>query len=92
MKFAALESWKAVAELMPETVNLETWNFSDGKKLALSGTVPVDQVSDLRKFEKGMRVHPVFGRGRGDDLNYRQTSPGTYSWSFSVELKRGEEL
>jgi hypothetical protein len=92
LKYAGLECWKAVAEALPETVSLESWNFGDGKKLALGGTVPIDQVSDLRKFEKAMRNNQIFGRGRGDDLNYRQSGPGTYSWSFSVELKRGEEL
>jgi len=77
---------------MPETVNLESWNFSDGKKLSLAGTVPIDQVSDLRKFEKAMRVNPTFARGQGDDLGYHASSSGNYSWSFSVVLKRGEEL
>jgi len=92
LKYAALNCWKAVAETLPETVKLETWNFSEGRKLALAGTVPQDSASDLRKFEKTMRNLPLFARGRGDELNYSSSgASGTYRWSFSVELQKGEE-
>lgn len=91
LKYAGLDCWKAVAETLPETVKLETWNFSDGKKLALAGTVPQDAAGDLRKFEKAMRSNSLFTRGRGDELNYGSSgASGTYRWSFSLELNKGE--
>jgi hypothetical protein len=92
LKYAGLDAWRAVAEALPETVNLESWNFGDGKNLSLGGTVAIDQVSDLRKFEKALRANSIFARGQGNDLNYHASSSGNYSWSFSVVLKRGEEL
>jgi hypothetical protein len=96
LKFAALDCWKAVAEVMPETIALETWNFGDGKRLSLAGSVPVDQVKDLTGFAKALRNYtkggkPMFERSAGDDLNYRATSAGTYGWSLNLELIRGAE-
>jgi hypothetical protein len=34
LKFAALDCWKVTAELLPETLTLESFGFSDGRKLA----------------------------------------------------------
>jgi hypothetical protein len=98
LKYAALDCWQKVAELMPETLSLESWNFSDGRKLVLNGTVPVDQVNDLRDFARKLRGsstkdgQPMFDRGKPEDLNYRASSPGNYTWGLSVEMKRGEDL
>ena len=100
LKFAALDCWKAVAELMPETLSLETWNFGDGKRLVLNGSAPSnEQVNQVYDFEKALRkyINPkskksefMFDQSRGDGLNWQITPNGTIRWSFSVELKRSE--
>jgi len=98
LKLAALDCWKAVAELMPETARLENFNFNDGRKLTLSGSCPKGDVqqclnfsSDLRKAKAGDK--PLFGSG-GDAFMFRDAggaSAGDVTWSFSLELKRTEE-
>ena len=35
LKYAALDCWEAVAELLPENVTLDTLNFNNGEKLSL---------------------------------------------------------
>ena len=100
LKFAALDCWKAVAELMPETLSLETWNFGDGKRLVLNGSAPSnEQVNQVYDFEKALRKYvnpksprsePMFDQSKGEGLNWHTGPNGTILWSFSVELKRSE--
>lgn len=96
LKFAALDCWKTVAELMPETVTLDGFNLIDGRKLALNGTAPTDQVNDVLDFNKAMRKHvingqPLFDQAKGDQFSSRVNPGGaTVSWNFGLELKRAE--
>jgi hypothetical protein len=97
LKYAALDCWKTVAEQMPEGLTLEGWNFTDGRKLSLNGTVPADQVQQLvDNFYPAMRKAPrdkdrLFDTSKpGENLNYSQITPGNYRWSFALELKRTE--
>ncbi|HEX5220724.1 MAG TPA: hypothetical protein VFZ59_14225, partial [Verrucomicrobiae bacterium] len=46
LKFAALDCWRKTAELLPDSAQLETFAFSDGHRLALSGTSPQDGAAD----------------------------------------------
>jgi len=97
LKFAALDSWKAIAELMPETLSLDNWNFGDGKRLVLSGSAPSNEhVQEILDFEKAVRNYkdqygqPLFDANKGEGLNRRMGPNGTILWDFSVELKRSE--
>jgi hypothetical protein len=97
LKFAALDSWKAIAELMPETLSLDTWNFGDGKRLVLSGSAPSNENrQEILDFEKAVRKYkdqydqPLFDPNKGEGLNMRLGPNGTLLWDFSVELKRSE--
>src|SRR5204862_3997502 len=88
LKFAALDCWKVVAELMPESVTLESWNFIDGKKLNLASSAPADQTSQLIDFESAMRKttlegQPLFDANKGEHLSY-QGGAGTVRWSFGL--------
>jgi hypothetical protein len=94
LKFAELDCWEAVAETMPTGLQLETFNFNDGKSLSLRGTVPTDQVTtltdffdNLRKWKKGSQ--PLFGPN-ADEVPRRQINQGgaSISWSFELELKQ----
>ncbi len=97
LKFAALDCWKKTAELLPENVTLDSMNFSDGRRLSLSGTAPADAVQSLLDFEGAMRKAKVeerslFDAGKGDNLNYRANPGGSsVSWSFGLELLRAEQ-
>ena len=79
LKFAALDCWKAVAELLPDGVTLEGYNFSDGKKLTLSGSAPADQTKRLLDFDADIRKvaangQPLFDPNAGDHVTYRDAS------------------
>ncbi len=95
LKYAALNCWKTVAELMPESLTLESWNFSEGKRLALNGTAPSAQVKQVVEFEATMRRatidgQPLFDASKGEGLSWQNQGPAAVSWKFSLELKRGE--
>src|SRR5207249_6687817 len=95
LKYAGLDSWETVAEKMPDTLTLDSMNFSDGHRLTLNGSVPLDQVQQLLDFHAAMRKamlkgQQMFDPNRGENLNYHTINPGTYAWSFSLELKRAE--
>jgi hypothetical protein len=95
LKFAALDCWKVTAELLPETLTLDSFAFSDGRKYALSGTVPGDAVADVYKFYADIRkVSPgnqvLFDPNKGQQLSTRAGPGGVVIWNFSLELNRTE--
>jgi hypothetical protein len=97
LKYAALDCWKTVAEMLPDGVTLEGFSFSDGKKLTLSGSAPADQVKRLLDFDADIRKaavngQPLFDANAGDHVTYRSAAAGTVSWSCVLELKRSEVL
>jgi hypothetical protein len=103
LKFAALDAWKAIAELMPETLSLDTWNFGDGKRLVLSGSAASNEHrQEILDFEKAVRKYKdpkstksnelLFDPNKGEGLNLRMGANGAILWDFSVELKRSEVL
>jgi len=95
LKFAALDCWKVTAELLPETLTLESFGFSDGRKLALSGTAPADSVGDVNKFYGEIRKYQqnnqvMFDFNKGQPLSTRAMPGGLVNWNFGLELKRTE--
>jgi hypothetical protein len=97
LKYAALDCWKTVAELLPDGVTIEGFSFSDGKKLTLSGNAPTDQVKQLLDFDADIRKaavngQPLFDPNAGDHVTYHSGAGGTVSWSCVLELKRSEAL
>jgi hypothetical protein len=95
LKFAALECWRSVAELMPETARLDSFNFSDGRKLTLNGSAPKADVQQSMDFSSQLRKarvgdQPLFGSG-GDAFQFRDapgSTAGDVTWNFSLELAR----
>jgi hypothetical protein len=95
LKFAALDCWEITAEQMPEGLTLEFLNFSDGKSLALAGTVPAQQVGAANEFSGKLRKatfhgQQLFDPNGGEPFQYHNAAAGMANWSFSLELKRGE--
>lgn len=96
LKFAALDCWRSVAELLPETLQLESINFTEGRRLVLQGTAPMGQVQQIYAFNDGLRKVQVNGQSlfdptKGESPSY-QTAPGgaALNWNFTLELKRAE--
>ncbi len=91
LQFAALECYKAVSQKLPESVVMDTFNFSEGKSLRLSGTAPVGAQNQLTGFSDELRGiisnnQPLFSKVavpsqtlRGDQI----------MWSMEAELARG---
>jgi len=85
--FAALDSWKIVAETLPEDFTLDSLTFGNGKTLSLQGTAPdaravLDYTDTLRKltnFVPNVEA-PVI-----------QPMGATVRWSYTLELKQGAE-
>ena len=96
LKFAALECWKVVAELLPDGVTLDGYNFNDGKKLTLSGSAPSDQTKQLLDFDADIRkVAPngqlLFDPNAGDHVTW-DVRGNVANWHCVLELKRSEAL
>ena len=96
LKFAALDCWKITAELLPESAQLDSFGFSDGRKIAIAGTAPADAVNSVIEFYGAMRKatlngQPMFDANKGQELSTR-TGPGgaTVVWNFALELKQTE--
>jgi len=95
LKFAALDCWKAVAELLPQDLVLDNCNFNDGRKLTLNGTAPKGQDSAITTFGDAMCKHivrgqPLFDTAKCEPPRYSTTPGGGIGWSFTLELKRVE--
>jgi hypothetical protein len=96
LKFAALDCWRVTAELLPESAQLESFGFSDGRKLALSGSAPSDAANAVIEFYGAMRKatlngQPMFDPNKVQELNQRAGPGGNLVWSFGLELKQAEK-
>ncbi|MBC8096670.1 MAG: hypothetical protein H7Y43_12745 [Akkermansiaceae bacterium] len=96
LKYAALDSWQAVAETMPVGISLNSLNFSGGKKLSLNGSASADQAGavidfcdNLRKFS--VRGQPLFETSRNDPPRSQVVPGGGITWNYELELKRTGE-
>jgi hypothetical protein len=94
LKYAALDCWRTVSELLPQETTLDGMNFTDGRKLSLNGSAPSGEVKQLVDFEAAMRKatvnnQPLFDLKKSGSLSYRANPGGTtVSWSLTLELKR----
>ena len=74
LKYAALDCWKALAELLPESVTLDSYAFSDGKRVSINGIAPIDQQQELFRFDGAMRKYtkdgqPLFDAKTTDNMS-----------------------
>jgi len=97
LKYASLDCWQILSDLLPTEVTLDGYSFSEGRKLNLNGTAPSDQQQELLDFEKAMRKHKVkndqllFDPTKGETLSSRLNPGGqTVTWNVSFELNRAE--
>jgi hypothetical protein len=95
LKFAALECLNLVARYLPDSATLDTMNFVDGKKLALTGKSPSGQTKDIIDFEADLRRATltngdlVFDPNSGEHMSY-QVQGSDIRWNFSLWLKRAD--
>jgi hypothetical protein len=99
LKYAGLDCWEAVAECQPENVQLDQFNFSDGKALKLGGSAPSTQIKDVIDFVDKLHKHRdahkpdqlLFDPIKGDALQTHPGPNGMVIWGFGLELKRTEQ-
>lgn len=95
LQYAALDCWKAAAELLPEDLSLDGLRFEKGKTLTIFGTAPeaaaikvTDYYNSLRKVI--VKDQPLFISPPGSKPPSITTRGNQLSWSFVCELKRPE--
>jgi hypothetical protein len=91
MKYAALDSWKATSELLPEGFTLSNMVLGQrGRTLRLDGTAPSDQREKVIEFNDAMRKADKDGKPLFKDVTPpNMTSRGgsqVLSWSFECRL------
>jgi hypothetical protein len=95
LKFAALDCWEAVAEVMPATLTLDSMSFGDGRRVTLvgSGNEPGEVIDFSDKLSKYVvRGQPLFNRAKYEPPRITgNPSGGTVRWSYELELKRTEK-
>jgi hypothetical protein len=95
LKFAALDCWKLVADLLPEGISLQRFSFADGQKLTVTGVVTPEQITAITDFYDDLRKaqvngQPMFKPSGGEQLSYRLNG-NQESWNFSLELGHASE-
>ncbi|MDW8307834.1 MAG: hypothetical protein RMK20_00520 [Verrucomicrobiales bacterium] len=96
LKFAALDCWKAVADVLPESLTLDSFKFNDGRRLSLNGTAPGGADKAVLEFYDALRKITVNGQALFDPAKsdpaprYGAGPGGNLAWNFTLELKRVE--
>jgi len=96
LKYAALDCWKLVADLLPTGITLQRFSFGDGRRLSLNGTVSSDDITHITDFYDALRKaqlngQPMFNAEGGEQVTYHQTGGNQASWNFSLDLHHTEE-
>ena len=98
LAWAALDCWKAIAELLPDGISLDGFNLTEGKRLALNGNAPVGQEKRLLDFDADMHKavgkdnQPLFDSTAGEHITWHKAAGDTVNWNCTLELKRSEAL
>ena len=91
LKYAALDSWKVAAELLPEDFTLTWLVVSKGQTLQLQGTAPQDQAGKVTEYNEAIRNatvngEPLFTFVSTPNIQNRPGSP-VLNWQFTGDLR-----
>ncbi len=93
LQFAALDSYKAVAEKIPDGLQVDGMSFTRGKTLSIFGTAPGDAGTKINEFYESLRNATVNGQplfkpsGQPPPMVRRGSD---WSWNMSFDLMKGE--
>lgn len=92
LKFAALESLKAVASELPEGVVLKTFNFSKGRQIYIDGTFNDADTQDIIDFNGALQKLAVDGERLFKSVSAPdlRVTGQTKTWKFNAELNSKE--
>lgn len=93
LQYAALDTYKAIADLLPEGLVVDQLTFRAGREVAIIGSAPSDDMAKVQDFNDALRKatvkdQPLFARLQAPTINPR--AAGQIQWSFSGQLKRTE--
>jgi hypothetical protein len=93
LRFAALDSWRIVCELLPTELTLTSFDFNRGKVVGLRGTAAGDQSGKVTEFNAALiKVthdgQPFFSRVAPATIT--PAGNAGVGWNFQCELKRVE--
>lgn len=93
LQFAALDCWKAVAEILPAEVSIDQMIFSRGKTFDLYGTVPQESQIAITDFNQDLRRAKVNGELLFSEVDTPRLDirGDKVFWKFSCKLRSGEE-
>ncbi len=94
LRFAALDSWRAAVENLPETLTLSQLDFVRGRTLELTGTVANESTGDVTKYDSDLKKvevngQPLFAKVGAATVT-AQPGAAISRWSFKADLKRTE--
>ena len=62
LRYAALDGWLAVSEVLPTDITLTSLSFNRGNEFSLQGAVPVSKVSSVTDFNEALSKYTLDGR------------------------------
>ncbi len=92
LQYAALDCWKAVAELLPAEVSVDALIFSRGKTFDLVGTVPQENETEVTDFNQLLSRYKVNGELLFSEVRMQglKVRGPTVEWRFSCKLRGGD--
>ena len=92
LQFAALDCWKAVADLLPPEISIDEIIFERGKTFTILGTVPQEHEIDVTDFNQALSRVKMNGNLLFSEVNSggSRISGSVVQWKFSCKLKSGE--
>jgi len=92
LQYAALESYKALAESLPSELTLNNMNFDRGRKVTFFGTAGAEDRTKVLDFnsklmEYASKGQPFFAKVNAPVMN-NQPGQTMLNWNFSCDLKR----
>jgi hypothetical protein len=96
LKYAAIESLKAVSAKLPEGMQLTDFSFQRGQKVALRGTVAAAEIGKLTDYSSALQSAtlnglPLFKSVSAPTSQSSGAAASQFSWTLACEL-RGPEL
>jgi hypothetical protein len=93
LRYAALDSLRAVSDLLPPELTLTSFRFTGGKAVSLAGTVPAEHQLKVTEYNAELRnvsVNgvPIFRRDGVQPPNLTPLPGVGYRWLFNAELHR----
>ncbi len=95
LKYAAIESLKAVSAKLPEGMQLTDFAFQKGKNVFLRGVAPAEQISKITDYNGALQKvelngTPLFKSVSAPAISGSGANPQQMAWSFNCELRSAE--